>query len=426
MNSVLQILKDRELIAQISNEDALKELLNTRQISMYVGFDPSAQSLHVGHLLPIMVMAHFQRAGHRPIALVGGATGMIGDPSGRSAERNLLTPDKVKENVDSLKKQLQSFIDFQGEHAALMVDNQDWIGPMSYLDWLRDVGKFFSVNYMMSKESVRRRLEDREQGISYTEFSYMLLQAYDFLHLFREQDCLIQGGGNDQWGNITAGIDLIHKTMGQSAYGITFPLVTTANGEKFGKSAGNAVWLAPELTSPYVFFQFWIQTDDRDVERYLKFFTFLELDEIATICEQHQQQPENRWAQRRLAEEMTRIVHGDAAVQQAIKASEILFGQPIEEVDEMTLRAIFQDVPATRLNHSALDNGLNLLELLRLTGLAASNGEARRLIQGGGIYVNNQQVQEPNLKISKALLASENLLVLRSGKKNYHLIEFSV
>ncbi|MEZ0368899.1 MAG: tyrosine--tRNA ligase [Candidatus Sericytochromatia bacterium] len=420
---LLTALQQRGMIEQISDEPAIRELLGKEQISIYVGFDPTARSLHIGSLLPMMVLAHLQRAGHRPIAVVGGATGMIGDPSGRSSERNLITTDEVEANLAGIRGQLESFLDFSGPNAALLVNNADWTTPISYLEWLRDVGKFFTINYMMAKESVRRRLEDRDQGISYTEFSYMLLQAYDFLHLFRAQGCLMQGGGNDQWGNITAGIDLIHKVEGKQAYGLTFPLITTASGEKFGKSAGNAVWLAPDMTSPYQFYQYWIQTDDRDVGKYLGLFTFLALEEIQAIVAEHAAAPEKRLGQRRLAAEVTRVVHGDAAVTKAEHASEILFGREIAGLSDAELSEIFADVPSTELARTLLGEA-KLLDLLRETGMVKSNGEARRLIQGGGVYLNNRPVQDPNLGIDAGALASETALVLRSGKKKYHLVRF--
>ncbi|PKL76352.1 MAG: tyrosine--tRNA ligase [Candidatus Melainabacteria bacterium HGW-Melainabacteria-1] len=420
---LLTALQKRGMIEQISDEAAIREMLERERVSIYIGFDPTARSLHIGSLLPMMVLAHLQRAGHRPIAVVGGATGMIGDPSGRSSERNLITLDEVDANLAGIRHQLESFLSFEGENAASVVNNADWTTPISYLEWLRDVGKFFTINYMMAKESVRRRLEDRDQGISYTEFSYMLLQAYDFLHLFRAEGCKLQGGGNDQWGNITAGIDLVHKVEGQQAYGLTFPLITTSSGEKFGKSAGNAVWLDPQMTSPYQFYQYWIQTDDRDVRRYLGLFSFLSLDQIDEIVAAHDAAPEKRAGQRRLAAEVTAIVHGAEAVRKAELASEVLFGREIEGLSDHDLGEIFADVPSTQLARTLLGE-LTVLDLLRETGMVKSNGEARRLIQGGGVYLNNRACSEPGQAISAAELASESALVLRSGKKKYHLVRF--
>jgi tyrosyl-tRNA synthetase len=299
---LLDQLEQRGMLEQVTNRAALDELLAKPGQAIYVGFDPTADSLHVGHFLPVLMLARFQRAGHRPIVLVGGATGMIGDPSGRGSERQLLTPEDVAGNCAAIRTQLSRFVSFEGDNAAIMVDNADWTRPVSYLDWLRTVGKHFTINYMMAKESVRRRLEDREQGISYTEFSYMLLQANDFLHLFDHHNCTIQAGGSDQWGNITAGTELIRKTRASEAFGITFPLLETSSGEKFGKSAGNAVWLDSKRTSPYQFYQFWIRTDDRDVERLLRLFTFLDLLEIDVVIERHKEAPEQRTGQKRLAE----------------------------------------------------------------------------------------------------------------------------
>jgi tyrosyl-tRNA synthetase len=421
---LLENLQNRGMLEQISDPEGIRESLSAGSVTLYIGFDPTATSLHIGNLLPIMLLAHFQRAGHRPICLVGGATGMIGDPSGRSSERVLLGNDKIEQNVNKIREQLSRFLCFEGEQAALMTNNYDWIAPLSYIDWLREVGKYFSVNYMIAKESVRRRLEDREQGISYTEFSYMLLQAYDFLHLFRSQNCKIQAGGNDQWGNITAGIDLVRKVTGQTSFGLTIPLLTTASGEKFGKSAGNAVWLDAEMTSPYQFYQYWIQADDRDVERYLRIFTFLELAEIAEICAEHAQAPEQRKAQKRLAAEVTAIVHGEAAVEKVLLASEVLFGREISGLSDADLLAIFADVPSTQFERERLNGELQLLQLLRDTGLSASNGEARRLIQAGGVYLNNRKCADPQFVIDLSALASETTLVLRTGKKNYHLAQF--
>lgn len=420
---LLTALQQRGMIEQISDEAAIRELLAQQRISLYVGFDPTARSLHIGSLLPMMVLAHLQRAGHRPIAVVGGATGMIGDPSGRSSERNLLDDAELAANLAGIRGQLANFLDFEGDNAALLVNNADWTTPIGYIEWLRDVGKFFTVNYMMGKESVRRRLEDRDQGISYTEFSYMLLQAYDFLHLFRSQNCLLQGGGNDQWGNITAGIDLIHKVEGKQAYGLTFPLITTASGEKFGKSAGNAVWLDAEMTSPYQFYQYWIQTDDRDVRKYLGLFTFLSLADIDEIVAAHEAAPEKRLGQRRLAAEVTRIVHGAEALAKVEHASEILFGREISGLNDAELSEIFADVPSTALQRNLLGE-LKLLDLLRESGLVKSNGEARRLLSGGGVYLNNRNVSDPNQAVDQNSLASETALVLRSGKKKYHLVRF--
>lgn len=423
--NALALLEQRGLLAQVSDDAALRTLFETPGQSIYVGFDPTADSLHVGHLLPIMALAHLQRAGHRPIALVGGATGMIGDPSGRSDERSLLTPEQVTRNSAGLRQQLRQFLNFDGERGALMVDNSDWIRPLSIIDWLRDVGKEFPIGYMMGKESVRRRLDDREQGLTYTEFSYMLLQAYDFLHLLDHEGCRVQGGGNDQWGNITAGIELVRRKRAETVFGMTFPLVSTASGEKFGKSAGNAVWLDPERTSPYQFYQFWMQTDDRDVGAYLRYFTFRSVPEIEGIERAHAEHPGRRHAQRLLAESVTAIVHGQEAVRRAQRASALLFGEPLEDLTDEDLDSIRQDVPSTARPRTELEHGLSLVSLLTDVDAAESAGAARRLIRGGGVYVNNKRVTDEEALLGKSDLASESMLLLRTGKKRYFLIQFN-
>jgi tyrosyl-tRNA synthetase len=407
MLAPIELLRRRGLLEQISDEAGLAALFAGEQVSFYVGFDPTARSLHVGNFVPIMMMAHLQRAGHRPIAVVGGATGMIGDPSGRSSERNLLDDSAVLANLATIRAQLASFLRFDGANGAKVVNNADWTGPISYLHWLRDVGKYFSVNAMIAKESVRRRLEERDQGISYTEFSYMLLQAYDFFVLNRDAGVRLQMGGNDQWGNITAGIELIHKKGGGQAYAITAPLLLTAAGEKFGKSAGNAVWLDSELTSPFAFYQYWVRTDDRDAAKFLRMFTFLELDEIEAIEEAHAGNLAGRLAQKRLAQEVTRIVHGEAALLRA------------------ELADIFGDVPSTQLERNRLEAGIDLISLLVEMGASASKGEARRALTAGSIYLNNVKVTDAALMVTAAQLASESSLVVRMGKKNYFLARFA-
>ena len=425
MLAPIELLRRRGLLEQISDEAGLAALFAREQVSFYVGFDPTARSLHVGNFVPIMMMAHLQRAGHRPIAVVGGATGMIGDPSGRSSERNLLDDSAVLANLATIRTQLASFLRFEGSNAAKVVNNADWTGPISYLHWLRDVGKYFSVNAMIAKESVRRRLEERDQGISYTEFSYMLLQAYDFFVLNRDEGVQLQMGGNDQWGNITAGIELIHKKGGGQAYAITSPLLLTAAGEKFGKSAGNAVWLDSALTSPFAFYQYWVRTDDRDAGKFLRMFTFLELDEIEAIEEAHASNLAGRGAQKRLAQEVTRIVHGEAALLRAELATEILFGREIQGLSDAELADIFGDVPSTQLERSRLEAGIDLISLLVEMGASASKGEARRALTAGSIYLNNVKVTDAALMVTAAQLASESTLVVRTGKKNYFLARFA-
>jgi tyrosyl-tRNA synthetase len=421
--TTLSELRARGMVEQVTNEEALEKALNGPGVRLYIGFDPTADSLHVGHLLPILMLARMQRAGHTPIVLVGGATGMIGDPSGRSTERNLLTLEQIAANVEAIRPQLSRFVSFEGANAAIVVNNADWTQPVSYLEWLRTVGKHFTVNYMAAKESVRRRLEDREQGISYTEFSYMLIQANDFRHLFEAYGCTIQAGGSDQWGNIVAGIDLVRKACGGEAYGITLPLLATSSGEKFGKSAGNAVWLDPARTSPYQFYQFWMQAEDSDVERYLKLFTFETLESVAAAMEAHREAPERRAAQKLLAARMTEVVHGKAALEDAIRASEALFSKELSGLSDDELTAVFSDVPSVTVERSALGAGLRLTQLLVRAGACASRGEANRLVQGGGVYLNNRRATA-DAALSEADLASKSMMVLRIGKKGYYLVRF--
>jgi len=346
----------------------------------------------------------------------------VGDPSGRSEERNLLTAEMVARNAAAVKAQMSKFIDFGGDNPAVLLDNNDWIGRMSFIDWLREVGKFFTVNYMVAKESVRKRMES-PQGISFTEFSYMTMQAYDFLHLYDAYGCTLQCGGNDQWGNITAGVDLIRKARSGKAYGMTFPLMSAAGGEKFGKTAGNAVWLDAARTSPYQFYQYWVRTDDADVQRYLKVFTFLGLDEIAAACRQHRAAPEGRAAQKLLAAEITRIVHGPEALTRAQRASHALFGGDLTGLEVRELREIFADVPSTCLSPQRLAGGIGLADLLAETHLAKSKGEARRAITQGGVYLNNQRVADAEAAVTPADLLGQSILVLRRGKKQYHLVQ---
>jgi len=422
-NSTLSELRARGLVEQVSSEETLEKHLNSGAAKIYVGFDPTADSLHVGHMLPILMLARMQRRGHTPIVLVGGATGMIGDPSGRSDERQLLTLETIAANVEAIRPQLSRFVSFEGANAAIVVNNADWTQPVGYLEWLRTVGKHFTVNYMAAKESVRRRLEDREQGISYTEFSYMLIQANDFLHLFDAHGCTIQAGGSDQWGNITAGIDLVRKARGAEVFAMTLPLLTTASGEKFGKSAGNAVWLDPARTTPYQFYQFWMQTDDRDVERHLKLFTFESLEAIAETMRAHAANPERRTAQKLLAARMTEAVHGPEALADAVKASEALFGQELSGLSDEQLASMFRDVPSVMLERAALEAAPRLSQILLKAGACASKGEANRLIQGGGVYLNNTRV-DADRTLSAADLASKSTMVLRTGKKSYFLVKF--
>jgi len=406
--------------------EGVEEAFRSGPLTAYIGFDPSASSLHVGSLLPIMGLVHLQRHGHRPIAVVGGGTGLIGDPSGKTEERPLLNRDEVARNLEGIRGQLEHFLEFDGvENPARLVNNLDWLGRLSLVDFLRDVGKHFSVNALLRKESVRRRVEAEETGISYTEFSYALLQAYDFLELHRRYGCTLQLGGSDQWGNITAGIDLVRRMEGERAYGIVFPLVTTADGTKFGKTEEGTVWLDPERTSPFRFYQFWINTDDRDVVRYLRRFTLLEREEIGALERAVEQRPHEREAQRRLAEEVTRAVHGDGGLERARRATQVLFrGEDLEGLAAAEIADIFSDVPSSELAPSALEGeGRGLVELLADTGLTRSRSEARRQIAQGGIYLNNERVEDAERRVGRGDAIEERFLVLRRGKKRYHLVK---
>lgn len=418
-------LRDRGFIQDVTDEDGLRHLFDTERVTFYVGFDPTAASLHAGNLVGMMAMAHLQRAGHRAIALAGGATGRIGDPSGRDAERELLDDTVLERHLAGIRTQLGMVLDLTDPERGILVDNHDWIGPLSFLDFLRDVGKHFSVNAMIARESVKKRLEEREQGISYTEFSYQLLQAYDFAHLFEAEGCRLQGGGSDQWGNITAGIDLTRRMHGGEVFGLTWPLLTTADGAKFGKSAGNAVWLDPEMTSAYSYYQYWLNADDRDVVKFLKLFTFLDLDEIAELERAHDADPRAREAHRVLAREATRVVHGDDGVDAAERATAVLFGrEPFAGMDDRTLADAFAEAPTTVLDRARLDEGIGLLDLLSSIGAAASNGEARRHVQQGAVRLNNAVVDDATVTVTAADLASPTSLVVRVGKKRYFLARF--
>ena len=423
MPNALDIFLERGLIEQVSDEDTLKKAFETESVTVYAGFDPTADSLHLGHLLPVLCLSRLQKLGHRPIPLVGGATGMIGDPSGKSDERQLMNEETVEVNVEAIKKQLERFLDFGGANAAIMVNNADWTKNVSYIGWLRDIGKDFSINYMLNKESVRRRIENRSQGISYTEFSYMLIQANDFLELYDRYGCKLQVGGNDQWGNITAGIDLIQRKRHKQAYGITFPLMETSTGEKFGKTAGNAVWLDPERTSPYNLYQYWMRTDDRDAVRYLKYFTFLSMDEIAELEKSVLETPEKREAQRVLAEESTCMIHGEEGLKRARRASDVLFGGEISDFSDRELLDIFTDVPSSTVMRDELEKGIGILTMFTRTGLSKSNSQALQMLKHGGVYVNNVRVDDQRTVLSPENLASDSIMVLRGGKKRYHMIK---
>ena len=421
---IIEELEWRDLISDCTDREGLQERLAKGPITLYCGFDPTADSLHVGSLVPLLALRRFQLGGHHPIAVAGGATGSIGDPSGKTAERQLLTHELLKANIEGVKVQLGSFMEFEGvENAAQLIDNADWTAPLSFLDVLRDIGKHFKVNAMVSKESVRARMEDRDVGISYTEFSYMILQALDFHHLCETQDCELQIGGSDQWGNITAGIDLIHRKQNRQAYGLTLPLITNADGTKFGKTESGAVWLDVNRTSIYQFYQFWVRVDDRDVVRYLKYFTFLSRDEVEELASQHEAEPHARIAHKALAREVTALVHGEEAVTEAIRASEILFGGELEGITEATFREVAGEVPTCELSTDRFGGeGLWLPELLHEAGLAQSRGQARKDVKGGGVYVNGKRIDDEQHKLTASDLMFGKYVLLRRGKRNYAVV----
>ncbi len=394
------------------------------RVTAYIGFDPTASSLHVGSLLTVMGLARLQRFGHVPIAIVGGGTGMIGDPSGKAQERALLTLDQIAANVEGIKPQLAQFLDFgRVENPARVVNNADWLASLDLLGFLRDTGKYFTVNYLLQKESVNRRLES-EDGISYTEFSYLLLQARDFLELFERYGCTLQMGGSDQWGNITAGIELIRKVHAKKAHGLVTPLVTTASGAKFGKTEAGAIWLDPARTSPFKFYQFWLNTDDRDVVSYLKFFTFLDRGALAALEDATAGAPEKREAQRVLAREVTGLVHGQEAVVRAEHASTLLFGEDIATLRVDEVLAVFEDVPSTELAADALGgDGIGIVDLVVRAQLAASKSDARRLVQSGGVYVNNRRAGDPQARLTLDQAIGGRVIVLRRGTKQQHLVK---
>ncbi|EGO2628092.1 tyrosine--tRNA ligase [Enterococcus faecalis] len=420
MNSAFfEELKARGLVYQVTDEEALQKQLNEESVKLYIGFDPTADSLHIGHLLPILMLRRFQQNGHVPIALVGGGTGMIGDPSFKDAERSLNTLDTVKAWSESIKGQLSHFIDFEDEkNPAILANNYDWLGELSLIDFLRDVGKNFTINYMMSKESVKRRIET---GISYTEFAYQLLQAYDFLKLYETEGCLLQLGGSDQWGNITSGIELLRREQEVQGFGLTMPLITKADGTKFGKTEGNAVWLDAEKTSPYEFYQFWINTDDRDVVKFLKYFTFLTLDEIATIEEEFTANPGQRAAQKALAKEVTTLVHGEAAYHQAVKISEALFSGDIQSLTAEEIKQGFKDVPTYEVQP---EDQLSLVDLLVTSKIEPSKRQAREDVQNGAIYVNGERRQDLAAELTETDKIEGQFTVIRRGKKKYFLLKY--
>ena len=407
-----------------------EELLNREITTGYIGFDPTADSLHIGHLVQVMLLVHFQRAGHVPVALVGGATGMIGDPSGKSEERNLLDEPTLRKNEEGLRKQLSKFLDFSPErkNRALMVNNYDWMKKYTYLDFIREIGKHISVNYMMAKDSVKKRLgSDAKEGMSYTEFSYQLVQGTDFLQLYNDIGCRLQMGGSDQWGNIVTGTELIRRKTGGEAFALTCPLITKSDGSKFGKTEAGNVWLDPEKTSPYEFYQFWLNVSDEDAEKYIRIFTLLDKEEIAKLTAEHKNAPHERILQRRLAREITVMVHSREEYESAVEASQILFGkgttESLRKMNEQTFLDVFEGVPVFDVNRKVVEQGVNLMALCtEYSKVFESKGELRRLVQGGGLSINKMKVSDTDMTVEKELLLNAKYLLIQKGKKNYFLI----
>ena len=422
--TLLDELKWRGLYADCTDADALAKRMAEGPITLYCGFDPTADSLHVGNLVPLLALRRFQLHGHHPIALAGGATGMVGDPSGKSAERNLQTDDQVAHNIDAQKAQLAKFLDFEVKaNPARLVNNADWTAGVSYLEFLRDIGKHFTVNWMVAKESVRARMDDRESGISYTEFSYMLLQAFDFYHLKKTLNCDLQVGATDQWGNITAGTELIRKKLGATAWGLVFPLLTKSDGTKYGKTAAGAVWLDPKKTSPYRFYQFFVNSEDADVVNLLKTLTFLSPEEISNLEKEVAANPGARQAQFALAKELTVLVHGEDAVNAVTRASLILFGAPLDKATEAAFAMVIDGMPSRDLEKIKLEGiGAPIVDLVVHAGLASSKGQARKDVEGGGIYLNNVRIAEVARAVTTSDLLFGKYLLLRKGKRTYAVL----
>ena len=428
LKNFVEELKWRGMVHDVMPET--EEHLLEQMRSAYVGFDPTADSLHIGNLVPIMLLAFFQRAGHKPVALVGGATGMIGDPSGKSSERNLLDEATLRHNQECVRKQLSHFLDFSSgeDNQAAMVNNYDWMKEFSFLGFIRDVGKHITINYMMAKDSVKNRISsDSTDGMSFTEFTYQLVQGYDFLHLYQNEGCTLQMGGSDQWGNITTGTELIRRIGGGKGYALTCPLITKSDGSKFGKSEGGNVWLDAKRTSPYKFYQYWLNTSDEDAEKYIKIFTFLDQPTIESLVKEHAEAPHTRALQKRLAEEVTITVHGNEQYENAVKASSILFGKStssdLKTLDEQTFLDIFEGVPQTEIAKEELDNGLDIIAALaEKGGFLKSNGEARRALKENSISVNKEKVSEGYM-ISKEDLINDTFVLLQRGKKNYFILK---
>jgi tyrosyl-tRNA synthetase len=420
MNTLIDELKPRGLVQDLT--PGLQDRLAQGPITGYCGFDPTGDSLHVGHLLPVMGLVWLQRTGGTPIVLVGGGTGMVGDPSGKRSERPVLTVEAIDHNVACIRAQLEKFVSFEGKNAAVVVNNADWLRPLGLMEFLRDCGKHFTVNYMLAKDSVKNRME---AGISFTEFTYQLVQAYDFWWLLKKHGCELQMGGSDQWGNITAGTEFISRKEGKGAHGLVFPLLTTAAGTKFGKTEEGAVWLDPAKTSPYKFFQFWLNTDDRDIERVLKFFSLRPMAEVTALFAEHDVDRSKRLAQRALAEEMTARVHGEAVAKGVIEASRILFGgTDLRAAAAATFQVLAGEIPSVRVSRSELE-GLNVLDALVRSGLASSKGDARRGIQGKGFSLNGAVLDAPERNLAASDLLAGGFVMLQKGKKNYALLTVS-
>ena len=424
--NAFEILKERGYFEWCTNEERLAQVMNEEMVTAYVGFDPTADSLHVGHLIPLMALGWLQRTGHRPIALAGGGTGLIGDPSGKSKERNLITLEAVQHNIEGVKVQLKKFLDFDcGKNSALLLNNYDWLSKISFLEVLHDVGKYFSINNLIAREYIKSRLEDPEKGISYTEFSYVLLQAMDFKYLNEHYDCKLQMGGNDQQGNLLAGSDYIRRTTGNEVFGLTQPLLLTSSGTKFGKTEAGAVWLDATKTSPYKFYQFWFNTDDRDVEKLLKLYTFISIDEIKNLIAEHNSAPEKRIAQKRLAFEVTKTVHGEKTAKSVITASEILFNPKIDfgNVSDETCEMLKTEVPYSKLEN--INFPASAVNILSASGACESNGDAKRSIRQGGVSINGVKISDEKAEINREMLINGKYLFLRVGRKKFNMAEFN-
>ncbi|HCY4950386.1 TPA: tyrosine--tRNA ligase [Staphylococcus aureus] len=415
---LIEDLKWRGLIYQQTDEQGIEDLLNKEQVTLYCGADPTADSLHIGHLLPFLTLRRFQEHGHRPIVLIGGGTGMIGDPSGKSEERVLQTEEQVDKNIEGISKQMHNIFEFGTDHGAVLVNNRDWLGQISLISFLRDYGKHVGVNYMLGKDSIQSRLE---HGISYTEFTYTILQAIDFGHLNRELNCKIQVGGSDQWGNITSGIELMRRMYGQTdAYGLTIPLVTKSDGKKFGKSESSAVWLDAEKTSPYEFYQFWINQSDEDVIKFLKYFTFLGKEEIDRLEQSKNEAPHLREAQKTLAEEVTKCIHGEDALNDAIRISQALFSGDLKSLSAKELKDGFKDVPQVTLSNDTT----NIVEVLIETGISPSKRQAREDVNNGAIYINGERQQDVNYALAPEDKIDGEFTIIRRGKKKYFMVNY--